>query len=148
MQARGTNDQKAVNNHWTGLLDSNLTTKMSITVVMLYKSHHTPNCHMVICSCGDLASYLVFSHYGMDPSDGGVYPFRVHFIGGNISVYNGCKGKYKKLGPPHDICLQHEEWRSFTPHGSSTPQITRTCCVPLLELFYNNLFLRDTIKLL
>ena len=49
-----------------------------------------------------------------------VYIF--HFIGGNISVCNGCKGKYKKLGPPHDICLQHEEWRSFTPHGSSTPQ--------------------------
>ena len=31
------------------------------------------------------------------------------------------KGKYMKLGPPHDICLQHEDWRSFTPHGSSTP---------------------------
>lgn len=57
-----------------------------------------------------------------DPTSGGAYPFRVHFISGNISVCNGCKGRYEKLGPPHDICLQHKEWRTFTPQGSSIPQ--------------------------
>jgi len=62
------------------------------------------------------------SYSGMDPTSGGTYPFRLHFIAGNISVCNGCKGKYKKLGPPHDICLQHEEWRTFTPQGSNTCQ--------------------------
>ena len=60
--------------------------------------------------------------YGMDATSGGAYPFRVCMIAGNISVCNGCKGRYKKVGPPHDICLQHEEWRTFTPHGSTTPQ--------------------------
>ena len=60
--------------------------------------------------------------YGMDATSGGAYPFRVCMIAGNISVCNGCNGRYKKVGPPHDICLQHEEWRTFTPHGSTTPQ--------------------------
>ena len=59
--------------------------------------------------------------YGMDATSGGTYPFRVCMIAGNTSVCNGCKGRYKKVGP-HDICLQHEEWRTFTPHGSTTPQ--------------------------
>ncbi len=59
---------------------------------------------------------------GMDPTCGGMYPFRLHFISGNISVCNGCKGRYKKLPPPHDLCLQHEEWRTFTPQGSVSSQ--------------------------
>ena len=28
----------------------------------------------------------------------------------------------KKVGPPHDLCLQHEEWRTFTPPGSTDKQ--------------------------
>ena len=63
------------------------------------------------------------SYYGLDPSGGGANPFRVHFIMGNISVCNGCKRTYdKKIGLPHDLCLQHEEWRTFTPPGSSDKQ--------------------------
>ena len=27
-----------------------------------------------------------------------------------------------KNGPPSDICQQHEEWRTFTPQGSSDKQ--------------------------
>lgn len=53
-----------------------------------------------------------------DPTNGGLYPFRVHVISGNIAVCHGCKCRYQKLGPPHDLCLQHEEWRTFTPCGS------------------------------
>ena len=50
-------------------------------------------------------------------------PFRICFVTGNISVCNGCKGKYhKESGPPHDLCVQHEEWRTFTPSGSTTQQ--------------------------
>ena len=60
------------------------------------------------------------SYCGPDPTNGGAHPFRVHFITG---VCNGCKGKYNnKNGPPSDICLQHEEWRTFTPQGSSDKQ--------------------------
>lgn len=50
------------------------------------------------------------------------HPFPVHFISGNISVCNGCKNRYQKSGPPDDICLHHQEWRVYTPQGSSTPQ--------------------------
>ncbi|XP_064389220.1 uncharacterized protein LOC135337257 [Halichondria panicea] len=50
-------------------------------------------------------------------------PFKVHFIVGNISVCNGCRGRYsKELGSPYDLCIQHEEWRSFTLPGSTCPQ--------------------------
>ena len=60
---------------------------------------------------------------GLDPTNGGVYPFRVHFITGNISVCHGCKGNYdKKLVPPNNICLQHEEWNTFTLPGSNEKQ--------------------------
>lgn len=63
------------------------------------------------------------SYCGLDPTNGGAHPFRIHFISGNISVCNGCKGKYdKKVGPPNNICVQHEEWRTFTPQGSSDKQ--------------------------
>ena len=64
------------------------------------------------------------SSYGPDPTHGGANPFRVHFITGNISVCNGCKRKYdKKVGPPHDLCLRHEEWRTFTPPGSTDSRV-------------------------
>ena len=50
-------------------------------------------------------------------------PFRICFVTGNISVCNGCKGKYhKESGPPHDLCMQHEEWRTFTSSGPTTQQ--------------------------
>lgn len=58
----------------------------------------------------------------MDPFSNSQHPFRIHFVTGNISVCHGCKGRYHKdLGPPHDLCVQHEEWRTFTVSGS-TPQ--------------------------
>lgn len=53
----------------------------------------------------------------------GQHPFRLCFITGNISVCHGCKGMYfKESGPPHDLCVQHEEWRTFTPIGAAAPQ--------------------------
>ena len=48
-------------------------------------------------------------------------PFVLCFIQGNISTCFGCKQKYlKPLVPPHDLCIRHEEWRSFTVQN--TPQ--------------------------
>lgn len=61
-------------------------------------------------------------HNPYSPSDDG-HPFRVHFVIGNISVCHGCKGWYRKdLGPPHDLCIQHEEWRTYTAPGLDSPQ--------------------------
>lgn len=73
-----------------------------------------------------------------DPTSNGMYPFRVHFISGNISVCNGCKGRYRPLGAPYDICLQHEEWRVFTPQGLSRQQsrfgnVYYHCSVPCVQ---------------
>ena len=56
----------------------------------------------------------------IDPTNGGLHPFRLCFIKGNISVCHGCKNHYSK--EYHEICIQHEEWRSFTPPGGSVPQ--------------------------
>jgi len=77
----------------------------------------------------------------IDPTSSGMYPFRVHFISGNISVCNGCKGRYRPLGAPYDICLQHEEWRTFTPQGSSKQQIQfgnvyYHCSVPCVRVVW------------
>ena len=34
------------------------------------------------------------------------------FVSGNTSVCNGCKGRYvKDAQPPHNLCIQHEDWR-------------------------------------
>ena len=47
----------------------------------------------------------------------------ISFQGIYISVCHGCKCRYHKLGPPHNIiCLQYEEWHTFTPPGSFTAQ--------------------------
>ena len=41
--------------------------------------------------------------------------FEVCFRSGNISVCNGCRNKFDRLArPPHDLCIRHKEWRSFT----------------------------------
>ena len=69
-----------------------------------------------------MATWSPSSCYPADPTSGDVYPFRVHFISGNISVCHGCKGRYQNLEPPYDICLHHEEWRTFISPGSYTPQ--------------------------
>jgi len=59
----------------------------------------------------------------MDPNYGGQHPFRICFVSSNISVCNGSKGRYvKDAQPPHNLCIQHEEWCTFTPSGSTTPQ--------------------------
>ena len=48
--------------------------------------------------------------------------FVLCFITGNISKCTGCNNKYDKPPtPPYDICVQHKEWRTFTPTGR-TPQ--------------------------
>ena len=68
--------------------------------------------------------YLPYRRYAVsvDPVSGGKNPSQVCFIVGNISVCHGCKGRYhKELGSPNDICIQHEEWRTYTVPGS-TPQ--------------------------
>ena len=39
-------------------------------------------------------------------------------IAGNISKCAVCGNKYNKpVLPPHDICIKHREWRTFTPGG-------------------------------
>ena len=48
--------------------------------------------------------------------------FRLCFRTGNISVCNGCRNKFdKKANPPYDICVQHEEWRSYTSPTTNLP---------------------------
>ena len=50
-------------------------------------------------------------------------PFNLCFIAGNISKCAGCGNKYTKpVIPPHDLCIQHREWRSFTPSGGGSQQ--------------------------
>uniref|UniRef100_A0A1X7TIK4 Uncharacterized protein n=1 Tax=Amphimedon queenslandica TaxID=400682 RepID=A0A1X7TIK4_AMPQE len=45
-------------------------------------------------------------------------PFKLWFISGNISRCVGCGNKFvKPAAPPFDLCVQHKEWRSFTPKG-------------------------------
>lgn len=45
-------------------------------------------------------------------------PFILCLIAGNISKCAGCGNKYTKpVSPPHDLCIQHREWRTFTPSG-------------------------------
>ena len=50
-------------------------------------------------------------------------PFFLCFITGNISKCTGCGNKYvKPLVAPHDLCVQHREWRYFTSPGHSDQQ--------------------------
>ena len=50
-------------------------------------------------------------------------PVNLCFIAGNISKCAGCGNKYAKpVVPPHDVCIQHREWRSFTPSGGGAQQ--------------------------
>ena len=59
----------------------------------------------------------------VDPTNGGLNPFRLCFIFGNISVCHGCKNRYAKTaGAPQDLCIQHEEWRTFSVPNIPTPQ--------------------------
>ena len=68
-------------------------------------------------------SPLPVQSYDWNPNYFGQHPFHICFVAGNISVCNGCKGRYyKEAGPPHDLCVQHEEWRTFTLSGSAIPQ--------------------------
>ena len=49
-------------------------------------------------------------------------PFVLCFIQRNISTCYSCKQKYlKPLVPPYDLCVRHEEWRTFTV-ASFSPQ--------------------------
>ena len=68
---------------------------------------------MVATTCIVQMPFLQDQPY-VDPTDAGCNPFRVSFISGNINVCYGCKQKYlKEFGPPNDICIQHEEWRTY-----------------------------------
>ncbi len=50
-------------------------------------------------------------------------PFTLHVVSGNISICTGCRGQFLKDAPsPYNLCIQHMEWRQFTPHGYNTPQ--------------------------
>ena len=45
-------------------------------------------------------------------------PFNLCFISGNIAKCAGCNNKYvKPPTAPYDLCVQHREWRSYTPPG-------------------------------
>ena len=68
-------------------------------------------------------------------------PFKVHFIVGNISVCNGCRGRYsKELGSPYDLCIQHEEWRSFTLPGALVHSLGLGTCIIIVMLLVLFLF--------
>ena len=70
-------------------------------------------------SCTAAAGPVHPSQPCIDPTDAGQNPFCVAFIAGNISVCHGCKQRYKKdLGPPNDICILHEEWRTYMVNGT------------------------------
>ena len=63
------------------------------------------------------------SPHVVDPTNGGLNPFRLCFIFCNINVCHGCKNRYaKNAGAPHDICVQHEEWRTFSVPNMPGPQ--------------------------
>ena len=47
------------------------------------------------------------------------HPFKLCFVRGNIRVCAGCMNSYTQVSlPPNDLCVQHMEWRQFTPLGS------------------------------
>ena len=49
--------------------------------------------------------------------------FRVCFRSGNISICSGCCNKFDKNSlPPDDICVQHEEWRSYISPATRLPE--------------------------
>lgn len=49
------------------------------------------------------------------PTQASDFAFRLCFRAGNISVCNGCRGRFDKHAEsPHNLCVQHEEWRSNT----------------------------------
>ena len=59
----------------------------------------------------------------MDATNGGLNPFRLCLIFDNISVCHGCKNRYaKNAGAPQDLCVQHEEWHTFSVPSVPTPQ--------------------------
>ena len=54
---------------------------------------------------------------------------QIHFVFTSLRVtsYHQCLQRMQekvrqKIGPPHDLCLPHEEWRTFTPPGSRDKQ--------------------------
>ena len=51
------------------------------------------------------------------------FAFRLCFRTGNISVCNGCRGRFDKHAEsPHNLCVQHEEWRSYTSPVTCLPE--------------------------
>ena len=49
--------------------------------------------------------------------------FRLCFRAGNISVCNGCHGRFDKHAESsHNLCVQHEEWRSYTSPVTGLPE--------------------------
>ena len=64
--------------------------------------------------------------------------FRLCFRSGNISVCNGCRNKFdKQAQAPDDLCVQHEEWRTYTSPVSKLPESrfgnayyhAKPCCI-------------------
>lgn len=57
------------------------------------------------------------------PSGPSVEMFCLCFRTGNISVCSGCRNKFdKQAKPPNDLCIQYEEWRSYTSSVSKIPE--------------------------
>ena len=60
-------------------------------------------------------------------------PFVLCFIAAKCA---GCGNKYTKpVVPPYDVCVQHREWRTFTPSGG-TPQSVFQCVLPCQYFMY------------
>lgn len=62
-------------------------------------------------------------HFSSPPMAEAATPFNLWFISGNIAKCFGCGNKYvKPLVPPFDLCVQHREWRSYTPTAGAEQQ--------------------------
>ena len=88
-----------------------------------YPQYHPMSSSYVDPLGGGQHQYHPMSSTYVDPLGGGQHPFRLCLITGNISVCHGCKARYNKdLGPPHDFCVQHDEWHTYNIPGSVAPQ--------------------------
>lgn len=66
--------------------------------------------------------YFGYTGYGGDDR-ANAHPFTLCFVSGNISVCHGCKQRYvKDAGPPYDLCVKHEEWRTFRLSAATDSQ--------------------------
>lgn len=82
----------------------------------------------VQASCGTAnyapPNYTPPGTYGTHPSSWSLQSqnFFLCVRSGNISVCSGCRNKFdRQAHPPNDLCVRHEEWRSFVSPTTNLP---------------------------